>query len=501
MVYILGDYGGRWSSQTHLDLSTDHTAPENATIVGEIPIQSDISQMSAMCLASPTVADLDGNGDLEVLLGTSMGLVYLLDARTLMKRDKWPVQMPSPVEHEVVVEDVLGDSKLEVFVSDIGGDVVCVNAMADVLWHLNWLVILQIDDILQSSSPLSLGDVDGDGEMDIVQAIKVNERIIIFAAKAASGKLLEHFPLELDGAIPEAEGTQGLHQKLPKPLLVDLHADQSFVEDYLKRVGKSWAPRKRRATPSYGGKGPGLHVVMPAGEDLFVIESSTGCTHKLSLGEQISTMVQVDDVHGTNKLDLVVGTGAGNIVTLETEAPYHPTNTWVGGSHRKRSGNHAHGYSSSQGIYVHKDSRHTGDIFGVYVPVTLEIFDNRNHGSSNDVRKYVVEIRDGPSWKRILYREEFTEPGQHTVRVYIKYGPGVYRLSAVLHASNGIVYEDTFTVAYNVGFLDGLGMLLWLPLLIVSTVVLFYGKDDSDERDRQDDADSVGGAILGRLPT
>lgn len=492
MVYILGEFGGRWSSQTHLDLSTDHTAPENVTIVGEIPIRSDTSQMSAMCLSSPTVADLDGNGELEVMLGTSMGFVYLLDARTLTKRDKWPVQMPRPVEHQVVVEDVVGDTNLEAFVADIGGSIVSLSPTAEILWHHNWLAILHIDDgILQASSPLALGDMDGDGEMDIVQAIKVNERIILFAAKAASGKLLEHFPLELDGTFSETEGTDGLHQKLPKPLLVDLHSDQSFVEDYMKRTGKPWRPKNRRAT--IGGNGPGLHVVMPVGEDLFVVESSTGCTSKLSLGEQISTMVQVDDVHGTNKLDLVVSTGSGNVVTLETEAPFHPANTWVGGSHRKRSNNYAHGYSSSQGIYVHKNSRHTGDIFGVYVPVTFEIFDNRKPGAA---RKYIVEIRDGPSWQRSLLREEFTKPGQYTMKVYIRYGPGVYRLSAVLHTSNGIVFEDTFTVAYNVGFLDGLGMLLWLPLLIVSTIVLFYGQANPE----RDDSES-GGPILGRLPT
>jgi hypothetical protein len=506
MMYIMGEYGGRWSSQMHLDLSTDHTAPENVTIVGNLPMRSDTTQMSAMCLASPTVADLDASGDFEVLLGTSMGLVYLLDARTLMKRFNWPVQMPRPVEHQVIVEDVMGNTNLEIFVADIAGNVVCLNPLAEVLWHKNWLVTLEIEtgQSLQASSPLAIGDVDGDGEADIVQVIRINDRIIVFAVKAASGKLLDRFPLEIDGAIADVEGTEGLHQKLPTPLMVDLHADQSFIEGYVQRFGKPWTPRKRQAAASIGGSGPGLHIVVPAGEDLYIIEASTGCTNKLSLGEPISTMVQVDDVHGTNRLDLVVATGAGNVITLETEAPFHPANTWTGGQHRGRSGTHAHGFSASQGIFVHQSSRQTGDIFGVYVPVTFEIFDNRPRGSNNnDAKKYIVEIRDGPSWNRVLQREEFTAPGKYTVRVYIKYGPGFYRLSATLHTTNGIIYEDTFTVAYNVGFLDGFGILLWLPLLLVSTIILFYG--NREVVDDADYGDSESGGLLGRhrgeLPT
>ena len=38
MAYVLGEYGGRWTGQTHLDLSTDYSAPENATLVGSASI-------------------------------------------------------------------------------------------------------------------------------------------------------------------------------------------------------------------------------------------------------------------------------------------------------------------------------------------------------------------------------------------------------------------------------------------------------------------------------
>ena len=157
--------------------------------------------------------------------------------------------------------------------------------------------------------------------------------------------------------------------------------------------------------------------MIPVGEEVFIIEGATGCTQKISIGEPISAAVHTDDVHGSGHLDLVVATNAGNIITLESKAPFHPLNTWTGGDVRRRGNNHAHGFSASQGIFVHDASRQLVDVFGVYLPVTFEIFDNRPGITKEpNRRKYIVDIRDGPSsWKRSLYREEYSEPGVFSV--------------------------------------------------------------------------------------
>lgn len=507
MAYILGE-SGRWSGQTHLDLSTDFSAPENVTVVGALPIRSDSTKMGAFALSSPTVADLDGDGSYEVIVGTSMGMVYAFDARQMFKRENWPVQMKRPVEHRILVEDVIGNTDLEVFVSDIGGTVVCLNSKAQILWHRNLPVLLNLPHgaEISASSPMTLGDINGDGWLDLVQVIRINKRSFIFAVTAATGDDLPGFPIELDG-VPGVDDASGeLHQKLPQPLLVDLHTDQSFLNDYLRRNGTAWKQRQPSPIPAlHGGSGPGLHIVQPHGTDLFIVEGYSGCTQKISIGEEISAMVQVDDVHATNKLDLVIATESGNIVTLESMASYHPLNTWTGGEVRGRSNLHAHGYSATQGIFVHAVSRQFADIFGVYVPVTFEIFDNRpNIQNEPDKRKYVVEIRDGPSWLRVLWRNTYTEPGVYTDRVYIRYGPGYYTLFVTLQTSHGLIYEDTFSIGYNVKFLDGFGILLWLPLLVSAIAILMCGAKksnwDDDEFDGGREGRSLG--ILGRsLPT
>jgi hypothetical protein len=507
MAYILGD-AGRWSGQNHLDLSTDFTAPENATLVAALPIHEDVTSMGAFALASPTVADLNGDGTFEVLVGTSMGMLYAFDARGMYKRDKWPVQLQHPIESRVLVEDVAGDTNLEVFVADIGGNVVCLNHEAKPLWNRNLVWSLGTGGKIKAMSPMTLGDVDGDGNLDLVVSLRVDDRYYVFAFVAGTGDDLKHFPIELEGPISEEEKeTQSaLLQPLAQPLLVDLHADQDHLKDYIRRTttryGKPKAIKMRAKGDPYphGGYELGLHVVQPANKKIFIIEGGSGCTQSVEIGDEVTAMVQVDDVHGTNRLDLVVATTAGNVVTLESKAPYHPLNVWNHGELRGRMNAHAHGYSASQGIFVHEVSRQYRDIFGVYVPVTFEIFDHRpNIANEPDRQKYMVEIRDGTSSKRTLMQLEYNATGVYTERLYIQYGPGYYALTVLMRTSHGILYEDSFSIGYNVEYLNGFGLLLLLPLIFASVAILLCGvKKANWDDDEGYDGDEHGVGILGR---
>jgi hypothetical protein len=510
MAFVLGD-STRWTGQTHLDLSTDFTAPENATLVDEIQVMSDHSKMGAFALGTPTVADLNGDNSMEVLIGTSMGMVYAFDARHMFKRDNWPIQMPRPVESRILVEDVTGDTNLEVFVTDIGGNVACFSSQAKLIWHRNIIDALQLNEgeEIAASSPLSLGDVNGDGILDVVVSIDIEGLGFVLAFNAATGESLSHFPMELEKLTKEGEKefVGDIHRKIAQPLLIDLHGDQSHIEKYIRRNGGQWRPKTKNWShaPS-GGSAPGLHIVQPFRDQLYIIEGGSGCTQSVAIGDQVTAMVQADDVHGTGRLDLVVATSSGKIITLESNSPWHALNTWTHGELRGRENAHAHGYSASQGIFVHDVSRGFMDILGIYVPVTFEIFDNRpNIQNEPNRRVYKVEIRDGTSSKRALWRGEYNQTGVYTERIYIRYGPGFYSLSVVLRTSHGLVYEDNFPVRYNIHFMEGLGVLLWLPLLLASAAILFCGSrkgslEDDDLTEIRGSNSSLG--ILGRaLPT
>jgi hypothetical protein len=99
----------------------------------------------------------------------------------------------------------------------------------------------------------------------------------------------------------------------------------------------------------------------------------------------------------------------------------------------------------------------------------------------------------------------YNSTGVYTERLYIPYGPGYYSISAVLKTTNGIMYEDTFHLGYNVHFMDGFGLLLWLPLVLAAIPIVFCGRKklNWDDEDFDDGARGDRGlGILGRaLPT
>lgn len=92
----------------HLDLTTDR------------------STFKALIFGSPTVADLDGDGKCEVIIGTSLGLLYVLDGDTGFTRRFFPMQFHE-IEAQVAVADVVGGPDLEIIVCDMGGNVVVVD--------------------------------------------------------------------------------------------------------------------------------------------------------------------------------------------------------------------------------------------------------------------------------------------------------------------------------------------------------------------------------------
>jgi hypothetical protein len=101
-------------------------------------LTTDKTHFKALIHTSPVVVDLDGDGKTEIIVGTSLGLLYLLDGETGFSRRYFPLQFHE-IQATVAVGDIRGGRDLEMIVGDLAGNVVCVNHLGDILWdtHLS----------------------------------------------------------------------------------------------------------------------------------------------------------------------------------------------------------------------------------------------------------------------------------------------------------------------------------------------------------------------------
>ncbi|WVZ16819.1 hypothetical protein V8G54_009801, partial [Vigna mungo] len=104
----------------------------------DLDLSTDTSNFRAYIYSSPTVVDLDGDGNLDILVGTSYGMFYVLDHHGKV-REKFPLEM-AEIQGSVVAADVNDDGKIELVGADAHGNV---------------------------AGP-TVGDIDGDGHTELV---------------------------------------------------------------------------------------------------------------------------------------------------------------------------------------------------------------------------------------------------------------------------------------------------------------------------------------------
>ncbi|CAM9778452.1 unnamed protein product, partial [Hapterophycus canaliculatus] len=139
--------------------------------------------------ASPTVGDLDGDGKLDVVVGTTLGDLHVIDAITGLAREGFPVNYDA-IRGQVVIADVDRDQQLEMLFGDSAGVVVCIKHDGAECW------LRRLPGSI--TSMLTLGDVDGDGNLDVVASVTTAQGSgEVWALSAESGLPLPNFPVEL----------------------------------------------------------------------------------------------------------------------------------------------------------------------------------------------------------------------------------------------------------------------------------------------------------------
>ncbi|OVA11081.1 hypothetical protein BVC80_1741g66 [Macleaya cordata] len=396
----------------------------------QLDLSTDTSKFRAYIYSSPTVADLDGDGNLDILVGTSFGLFYVLDHHGKV-RQNFPLEM-AEIQGSVVAADINDDGKLELVTADTHGNVAAWTTQGKEIWevHLKSLV---------PQGP-TVGDVDGDGHTDVVVPT-ISGNIYVLSGK--DGSQIRPYPYRTHGRV------------MNQVLLVDLS--------------------KR------GDKQKGLTLVSTSFDGyLYLIDGPTSCADVVDIGETSYSMVLADNVDGGDDLDLIVTTMNGNVFCFSTPSPHHPLKAWRSPNHGRNNMANRH---NREGIFVSHSSRTFRDEEGKNFWVEIEIVDKYRFPSGSQAPYNVTTTLWVPGnyqgERRITHNQVYDQPGKYRIKLPTVTVRTTGTVLVEMVDKNGLYFSDDFSLTFHMHYYKLLKWLLVLPMLGMFSVLVILRPQDA----------------------
>jgi len=324
----------------------------------------------------------------------------------------------------LVVGDVDGDMRVDMIVADSDGQVTCFDINSG---NTKWEQRLPAS----TSEVPQLGDVDGDGTVDVVICTLEGA---IYALHGNTGAVLSNFPVFAEGAITAPA------------LLLNLNRTASI------------------------DRNEGLHIVVHAADGfLYIVSGTTGCYEIVDIGGESRAMVLADDLTGRGTMNLVVVTTSGHVVVLDTDCPYHPLRAWP---RRFKSVNCATANENFVGVFVAQESRDHRDVRGDRFKLMVTIVDRRLR---RELGIYTIAIFVGS--REILAVSRFIEPRTVSLELHSPINRLYGTVRVVMSTNDGLLFEDSVTMSFNVNYLETVKFLVLIPFLLVCGALWFVRKD------------------------
>lgn len=445
-------------------------------------------------------------------MGTSLGLLYVMDGESGFVRRFFPMQFNS-IQAGVSVADVTGDRDLEMIVLDMGGTVAVVSLKGDVLWDAHLSGTLPF--------PATVGDVDGDGQVDVVVvAATANKGSHIYALRGDTGEVLAGYPIALPShatvsspvlladlstrsmsaqaakksflnGTAAAAAAAARDAKLRKPVHLGA-ADDPFSADLL--TAKLPADAAELASMVFGGR-KGLHLIVTSFDgSVYVIDATTPVipspidrgaatrrfvAQRIDVGEHVYCVPLLDDITGDGYLDLLVGTLNGQLLLFESSIPHNPRNTWSSfPNHRLNSVTHG-----QMGVAIPFEEKQRMELLDVKgnknLSIVFDLWDTRYDraaaNSSSAVGEFVVEytvsITRGTNRLQPLWSRKFSKPGRYVAFVPVS-PPEIALLVLSMSSDHGEYFEDTVHVSLSTRFYLWIKYLVVTPLLVLCVTII-----------------------------
>lgn len=321
--YVQYELSDGFTNQSWWDPNSATTHMEYAWMGGALAVmaaQLDQAQANpSRYYAAPVVADLDGDGSPEIIVGNLVKWqveVYNSNGRM---RSGWPQLLRSGVKAAAAVSDLNGDGALDVVVGDLRGYLHAFNADGTRLagWNSQGVKLGDRPDVEYRllAQPVVV-DLDQNGTREIVVALS-DSKLYVYEA---NGALRAGWPVSL-GDAPDIYGSHVIDSA---PVVADIDGDgqrEIVVGSYDHNVyvyranGQLvWKYETRDVIMSTAAVGdvapgsPGLEIVIGSGDRFVYLLSSSGqLLWKRATGWIVRSSPLLVDIDGDGALEIVIG--------------------------------------------------------------------------------------------------------------------------------------------------------------------------------------------------
>ncbi|KAF5953666.1 hypothetical protein HYC85_006522 [Camellia sinensis] len=445
----------------------------------QLDLSTDTGKFRAYVYSSPTVVDLDGDGNLDILVGTSYGLFYVFDHKvwdvlirfcilfnntvsiiyyyldyyfsktlkpkfltyTIVNRQ---ASHPFDTHRASRQQSQSTHTKPPQSQSSLGSPSLVGHHRASKLREKFPLEMAEIQGAVVAA------DINDDGKIELVTTDTHGN----VAAWTAQGK--EIWERHLKSLVPQGASVGDVdgdgHTDVVVPTLsgnvyVLSGKDGSDIRPYPYRTHGRVMNQQTR------GEKEGLTIVTTSFDGyLYLIDGPTSCADVVDIGETSYSMVLADNVDGGDDLDLVVATMNGNAWRVHNQGRNNVANRF-----------------NRQGIYISPSSRAFRDEEGKNFWVEIEIIDKYRFPSGSQAPYNVTTTLLVPGnyqGERTMKQNKiFDRAGKYKIKLPTV---GVRTTGTVLVEmvdKNGLHFSDEFSLTFHMYYYKLLKWLLVLPML------------------------------------